>query len=333
MGVEVRELGEDDVASLIACIRRCYGESYTEHEFYDAEYIQSELRAGRLISAGALVGTDLVGHIGTRVRSRGDVVADTVCGVVDPDYRGRGLMRRVGAQMTARYGELGIAATIHFATGAHDRTQRLIVASGAVPTGALLGHIAIGTEYRGINHAFVDNRIGVVVYVQMIGHLDALDVYLPEPYAERVADLYEQLALDRRLRGRNHAQGSLRSWIGTADHDPRRGISSLRFGSLAGAASVPAIELVEQPAFHSQRVAYADVPIADPRGVELVALLEENGFFYGALLPGTVGTEAIRLQRLLDAPVAPQAIVTANAYGRSLLDWIVQQYESAHLPQ
>ncbi len=327
-GLVIRALGEDDVPSLIACIRRCYGESYPEHEFYDAYYLRGELRAGRLISAAALDGTRVVGHVGTRVRERGDVVAETVCGVVDPEYRGRGLIARVGGRMTARYGELGIAATMHFATGAHDLTQRPIVASGAVATGVLLGHVAAGTEYRGIEHGFVGKRIGVVVYVQTFGRFDPLDVYVPEDFAETLADLYERLALDRRVLIRAEAPGSLQTWYGSADHDPRRGISSLRFGTLAAAATVPAIELVERAIAQCQTVTYADVPLADPRSIDLIAFLTQTGFCFGALLPGTAQTEAIRVQHVHRAAIEPQAIVTADSHGRSLLEWITQQHQN-----
>jgi hypothetical protein len=74
-------------------------------------------------------------------------------------------------------------------------------------------------------------------------------------------------------------------------------------------------------------VAYADVPIADPRSAELIERLHHHGFFFGALLPGTARSEAIRLQRVVGVPIAPQAIVTASPQGQLLLDWITSQYE------
>ena len=325
-GVKVRELGVDDVPALIACIRRCYGESYTEPEFYDAEYLRHELRSRRLVSTGALVGARVVGHVGTRIRGPADAVADTIGGIVDPDYRGAGLIPLMGAQMVARYRDLGIAAAIHFATGAHDRTQHPIVSSGGVATGVLLGHVAARTDYRGIEHGFGDARIGVVVYVQMFGRLDPLDVYVSKSYAERVSDLYEQLTVDRRVSSKNRGAASMRICGGTVEHDAQRGISSFRFGSLAGDATQPASELLSQAIPLCEEVTYADVPVADPRSLELIELLEDNGFFFGALLPGGADREALRLQRLPDAHVAPDAIATVSPPGRSLLEWITQQY-------
>ena len=101
--IDIRDLGEDDVSSLIACIRRCYGESYTEPGLYDPDHVRRELRAGRLLSVGALAGSRVVGHIGTLIRKPGDTVGDTIGGIVDPDYRGQGLLLQMGRQLFAGY--------------------------------------------------------------------------------------------------------------------------------------------------------------------------------------------------------------------------------------
>lgn len=89
-----------------------------------------------------------------------------------------------------------------------------------------------------------------------------------------------------------------RAWAGSVHHDARRGISSLRFGSLAVDATRAAIESVGEVLPQCQAVVYADVPIADRRASHLLDLLQERGFCFGALLPGTAASEAIRMQRL-----------------------------------
>ena len=330
--VAIRRLSEDDVPALIACTRRCYGESYPEPDFYEPSYIRSELCGRRLVSVGALVGRRVVGHLGTRIPILGDAVAETIAGIVDPDYRGMGLMSRMGAQMGADYRELGIVALRHIATGAHDRTQRKIASSGGVATGVLLGHIPAGTDYRGIEHGFGDARIAAVVYFQAFSRLGALDVHLPRHCAAIVADLYKQLGLERRLMPTTHASSEgadsyTRAWAGSVRHDTRRGISSLRFGSLAGDATRPAIELVGEVLPQCQAVAYADVPIADRRAPQLLDLLHERGFCFGAILPGTAVSEAVRMQRISGAPISPCATVTASSGGRALLEWISRDCE------
>lgn len=329
--VEIRRLGADDVPALISCTRRCYGESYPEPDFYEPSYIRSELRARRLLSVGALVGSRVVGHVGTRILIPGDAVAETIAGIVDPDYRGMRLMSRMGGQMVAHYRYLGIVATRHLATGAHDRTQRTIASSGGVATGVLLGHIPAGTDYRGIEHGFGDARIAAVVYFQAFGRLSPLDVHVPAHCDTLVADLYKQLELERRLVPRNHLsappESATRAWAGSVHHDTRRGISTLRFGSLAGDATRPANEFLGEELPQCQAVAYADVPIADRRAPQLVDRLYESGFFFGALLPGTTASEAIRMQRLSEASITPWATVTASSGGRALLERISREFE------
>ena len=60
--------------------------------------MRSELRGRRLLSVGAVVGSRVVGHIGTRIRIQGDAVAETIAGIIDPDYRGMGLMSRMSGR-------------------------------------------------------------------------------------------------------------------------------------------------------------------------------------------------------------------------------------------
>lgn len=194
----------------------------------------------------------------------------------------------------------------------------------------LLGHVPAGTDYRGIEHGFGDARIAAVVYFQAFGPLGPLEVHLPRHYVELVGDLYKQLELERRLAPRTHSSsgdGSTRARAGSVHHDTRRGISSLRFGSPAGDVSRPAIEFVDEVLPQCQTVAYADVPLADRRAPQLLDLLHERGFCFGALLPGTAASEAIRMQRLSGVSIAPWATVTASSGGRALLEWISREYE------
>jgi len=114
----------------------------------------------------------------------------------------------------------------------------------------------------------------------------------------------------------------------TVRDDERRGISWLRFGALAGDRSRPAADVVAD-ATPYREIAYADVPIADPRASGLIELLRDHGFFFGALVPGGPTTETLRLQRIGGAPVAPGVIATASESGGSLLAWIAEQHSDA----
>jgi hypothetical protein len=314
---EIRELGADDVPSLVSCIRACYGDSYSEPDFYDVGYLEGELAAGRLLSVGAFVGSTVVGHVGTRMLGPSEPVADTIGGVVHPDHRGTGLTAAMGARMVAGYPDRGIVGARHVATGAHDRTQRLLVASGAVATGVLLGHVPASIDYRGIAHGFSDRRVGAVVYYQGYGRLDPLDVFVPDRY-DVVGDLYAELQLERRVLAAAVRRPSS-EWSATVTDQSDQGIVTIRFGALDVGAPLSTNDALAVASGRSAAVVYADLPLADPRTPATVDELHAEGFRFGALLPGAATSETLRLQRVDPHLVAPEAIVTASPGGRALL--------------
>ncbi len=126
--VEIRSLDEASAEELVACVRRCYGTTYPESDFLDASAIARQLHSGRLMGKVAVTRTGrVVGHLGTRFDVPGDCVADMVAGIVDPEHRGRGLLRDLGAAMYREFRERALTGGRNFATGAHTRTQSLIV--------------------------------------------------------------------------------------------------------------------------------------------------------------------------------------------------------------
>jgi hypothetical protein len=325
--VEIRDLGVDDVDSLISCVSACYGESYPEPDFYDPSFLRAAIASRQLLCVGAVVDGRVIGNIGTRMPAEG-TVAEMVAGMVHPAHRGRGLTVAIGARMVARLRDEGIAGVRQFATGAHDRTQRLIVAAGGVPTGVLIGHVPATTDYRDVEHDFGGARIGVVVYFQTYGPLDPINVYVPERYAY-VAEIYDELDLPRRLLRPGDIRGPEQGWSCSLDYDRRLDTARLRLGALAGPTRHQTPELLDLMRRSHAPLMYADVPLADPRSESLVELLHNEGFIFGALLPGTATTEALRLQRIAAPLVAPSAIVVASDTGRQLLDRIRAELEQA----
>ena len=323
-GAEVRPLGEADAAALIACVRRCYGETYGEQGFYDEDWLVAQMRSLRLLSVGACDGRRVVGHIGTTVTSPGDAVGDTVAAIVDPTYRGLGLVHQMGRLLFARFHQRGIVATRHLATGTHLRTQRPLAESGAIPTGVLLGHVPAETQFRGVEHRFGHHRIGVVVYFQCYGDLEDFDVHLPVRYESVLADLYGRAGLDRHERPPNAAAIALRRDEPTADitvrHNRRADVSAVRI-SPAPDTRISAAELAGALE-HQAEVTYVDVPLAHPDCPAAVEWLRVRGFIFGALLPGTADSECVRMQHVLASRVDPLAIECATAEGAGLRDWI-----------
>jgi hypothetical protein len=325
--VEVRPLGEADVAELIACVRRCYGETYGESGFYDEDWLIAQMRSRRLLSVGACDEERVVGHIGTTVTRPDDAVGDTVAAMVEPGYRGRGLVHEMGRLLFAMFQERGIVATRHLATGTHLRTQRPLAESSAVPTGVLLGHVRAGTAFRGIEHRFDHHRIGVVAYFQRYGDLEDFDIHLPVHYASVLTKLYERAGL------RRHERPPI-TVTTTSRHDEPTTDITVQDNHLANVSTVHITATLDaristaelaDALEHREEVTYVDVPLAHPDCPAAVEWLRGRGFIFGALLPGTVDSERVRMQHVLADQVKPDAIECATAEGTTLRDSIASE--------
>ena len=324
--LEIRVLDERSAAGLVACIHRCYGTSYPGSDFLDASVLTREVHAGRLAGRVAVTGSGrVVAHLGARFDVPGDCVADTVAGFVDPAYRGRHLLRDLGAAMSREFQERSLAGLRSYATGAHTRTQNMIVAAGGHVTGILLGHIPSGTEYRGIGHGFGAARIGAVVFYQSFRPMSPLRVSLPERWRDLVESMYREIGLDRVL----EPVGRGEKPVGGLRLDLRQGVATIRLGG----GDQPLERLLEALPDPDVEVAYVDVPLAAEARVGEIAgeLLAERGFVFGALLPGSHASEVLRLQRVDPMRIAPAQIQLVSSTPASLLRRIVDEVTLAPL--
>jgi len=327
--IEIRELVPRDVDALAACVRRCYGSSYSLSDFYDLDWLRSQLATGRLLSVGACVGQRIVGHIGVSVVSPGDPVGDTVAGIVEPSFRGQGLVRQMGEVLFSAFTQRGIVATRHIATGAHLRTQRPLAESGAVETGVLLGHLPASTDYHGVGRSFGGARIGAVVFFQSHGDIGILDVHVAPRYHDAIGAIYRRAGLVRRIIESVPPQSRAGSARAVASinvrSDSHAGVSTIGFS--AEPDHRLSTERLDAVLTGNVDVEYVDVPLCHVDGPQIVEWLRCRSFAFGSLLPGTASTERLRMQRV-SATTRPDLIQFATPEGRRLRNWIVADLSS-----
>ncbi len=161
---------------MVACFRRCYGDTYPSDDFYDVARLTQRIESGSLRSVVAIVDDTLVGHTGLTVRHPGANAIEAGNTVVDPACRGQGLLGPMAAALTDLCLAQRYLGYVHYPTTAHEIMQKASVRGGGVETGVMLDYIPAETEYRGID--------------QGIGRLAATVVYqplTPSPGARPVA--------------------------------------------------------------------------------------------------------------------------------------------------
>ncbi len=318
--VEIRALAPEDATALTRCFRRCYGDTYPAAELYDPEAIRRRLEDGTLRSVVAVTTPgEIVGHTALSVRHPAACVAEAGNTVVDPAYRGRGLLRELGLMLAERCRSDGFAGFVHYPTTAHEVMQRASVKAGGIETGVMLGYVTAGAEYLGIEDERPAGRLAATVVYQPITPLPRREVILPERYGALLEELYLELGVERTF-GPSRRPPLGRSSVRTA-HGAREGILRHTVDAIGADLDEP---IVAPPG--TQRalpVTLIDLPLADPGIEHAVEALTRSGFFYCGLMPGFAAGDVLRLQRLGEKASDADRPKLANAGARRLLDYIV----------
>jgi hypothetical protein len=317
---EIRQLAAGDAKQLGRCFERCYGRTYSNETFYDPVALADLITRGGLRSVIAVAADgNIVGHTGLTIRSPDATVCEAGNTVVDPDWRGAGVLGRMGGALSELCQQSGFVGYVHYPTTAHDVMQKRSVSSGGVETGVMLGYIPADTDYRDIDQG--SGRIAATIAYQPISDhpidMPPVSIYVPQRYEMMLGRLYGQTGL-RRERLRSPGQPRQSTDVGSV-YNPKRGLLSLQI-RLAGADLTATIE--ESMAAAPAEITHVDLCLDEPGIDQAVNDLADLGFVYCGLLPGFASSDVLRLQRLRDQPPGVFAPELANPVARSILAFI-----------
>jgi GNAT superfamily N-acetyltransferase len=312
--VRIRSLRPEDAAALSACFERCYGRTYATPTFYDVEGLRAMIAARELRSVIATVGDRVIGHTALTVRHPRARAVEAGNTVVDPDYRGGGLLGRLGGALADLCRQAGYVGYVHYPTTAHAIMQARSVAGGGVETGVMLSYIPADTDYHGV--ARPSGRLAATVVYQPLARAPHRVIRIPRAYPW-LSGLYTRLGLDRTFRP--HA-GALRGASRLiARSNERRGLLHVDCVT-AGADLAAEIERLRTRA--GAAVMHVDLDLGALGASAAVDALRGVGFYYCGLLPEFGDSDVLRLQWL--AQRGSDAVELANPGARDLLARIRQ---------
>ncbi len=316
--VTTRRLKPADAAGLRHCFERCYGLSYPHGNFYDNAALARRVESGDLRSVIAVApGGEIVGHTGLFRRHPNAAVVEAGNMIVDPGYRGSGVLRLLGEALVERCREEGFAGFIHYPTTAHEVMQRTSIRFGGVETGVMLAYVSEETDYREVEVDQPDGRLAVTVVYQPIGELSARSVTLPKRHRALLERLYTELSAPRTPRAAHAPAGPSSLSI---SHTPKEGLLRISVEEVGEDLAELIEALPDQQA--AAPLAQADLRLDDPGVEAAVEVLADLGFLYGALIPEFAPCDVLRLQRPREATPATFEPKLANDGARRLLDYI-----------
>ncbi|MGC9456343.1 MAG: GNAT family N-acetyltransferase [Halothiobacillaceae bacterium] len=323
--VAVEPLDESRAIELARLVYRSYGYSYVYEDIYYPERIRSNHRAGTLASwvARAQSGA-LVGHVALMKDSPESRAVEWGVAVVDPRWRGQGVMKRLlGAVMTA--GAEGDAPVFFaHAVTTHPYTQKTCLDYGFQPVALLLGYAPATLRFRGIAESLAQ-RESTFISVRLQAPLPRADLYLPPAHAPLLRSLFDSLGL-----GEDVPEG-----------EPSRPAEEVPpttefVTHLSAGLNVARIELTRIGADHACMIAHElrrlcleridvillNVDLADPKAPEAVTVAEQNGFVLAGLTPMQPRPYTLTLQYLNNTTVDFSGICAEGAQATRLLQAI-----------
>lgn len=325
-----RLLTPEDAVDLARLTYRAYGYTYTGLA-YLPEKLKEQLEFGYMKAVVVHNSSGLmIANLGLFFDKPGAKVADSGMAIVDPQYRGHNLFKRMKAFAIDHGRETGMYGLYSESVTIHPFTQKGNISLGAKETGCLIAFIGEHINFKKINEDGLAQRQAVMLYYLKIQQEPARKVYVPEVYKDFISDTYETLDLKREVVSRKHGRivAELADVpVVTTSFKPDFNIANIvieKYGTdvLSGVkASVKELSMKKVDSI------YIELPLCDPYTMYIVDDLRRLGFFMGGVIPEFRNGDVLKLQYLNNIYIDPAKIVVASERGNKVLSYILSDRE------
>ena len=288
--IEVKPMTPGDAQGVSECIVRCYGDGYPKRVMYRPDEVSMLVRSRAYNGVVAASGEEVVGHIGFTWPTSASTVVEAGTTVVDPGFRGQGLMGRLGLALGEVLAAEGAVGFIHFPTTAHPVMQRASLSAGGRETGLMLAYLPAETRDGAIG-AVGEERLAVTVVYQPVLNAPSQSIYLPRRYGGLIQGFADGLGVSR------SAAEPFRTPTGESQlkcaFDAARGLLRASVDRIGADLATAVAGVVET---HAAGLVHVDLAMNDPAIDHAVEELRRSSFAFAAWLPGWAGHDVLRLQ-------------------------------------
>lgn len=328
---EIRRLHEEEALALARLVYRSYGYSYVSDYLYYPERIVDRLREGRLHSWVAVSEDgELAGHAALMQSGSEAVAVEWGIGVVDPRWRGQGLLKRISVEVMNHAAETPASVLFVHAVTNHPHTQKSGLELAMQPTALFLGFAPASLEFRHI-HDKLSQRESTFIAVRLLKPLPPHPVHLPP----RHADLLRRVAAGAGipLTEAGPAAASARPLPATSTFDtmiePAVNVAIVNLTQvgedLAAALSAERRRLCREKV----DVIYLNVDLSDVWATHAVNTAEAAEFFLAGLTPMQPWPYTLTLQYLNNLEFDYDAIHAVGELARNLKEYVRQEQARA----
>ncbi|MFT7823907.1 MAG: GNAT family N-acetyltransferase [Sulfurimonas sp.] len=293
--VTVREFREGDEEGIAYLIYKNYGHSYIKDLFYYPQKIL-EYHSQKFYSIVAEAEGRVIGHFAFMLIPD-STIAEIGIVVVDPRFKGRGIMNQMMDLLLKKAESIGLDAVFGEAIMYHTFSQKSNLGHGFAESALLFGKMPMDIRIESNELTKRDKRGAVLIGYRFFNKYPKV-LYLPAPYKKKIRETYKNAGISLK-ENKKTAAGKIPKHIFMAyEFDPLSNIAKIRIDGYSKDFKHQFRHLVSQLKSKHCDMIYVDVSLENiPQIDKAVKVINKKGFFYcGVVFLAHEQTDYLRLQ-------------------------------------
>ena len=314
----VREYKAGDEVAISQLIYKNYGYTYFKDIFYFPEKIAK--KEGKDIhSIVAEIEGRIVGHFAL-VMVPNSNTAEIGIAVVDPDFKGLGIMKAMFERLIQKAKELGLDALFGEAITFHPYSQKANARFGFCTSALQLGEVHQMVRLKGHKYPFRDRRGATVVEYKLFKK-EPKSLFLPKRYKEIIQRTYQNCQIPIQDATQGMRENSLQM-----EYNKAFNIATIVVDGADEGFAKAFHGMFEEILKKHPDMVYVDINLESVEHIdEVVAKLREYEFFYcGVLFLRRRDNDYLRMQRELSENIEEQNIACYSDFCKELHRFILQ---------
>ena len=316
----VRTFQEGDEVWIPKLLYKNYGYTYFKDIFYYPEKILQKEKSGEVLSIVAEVDNQIVGHFAL-VKLPQSNIAEIGIAVVDPAFKGMGIMKKMFELLLQKAKELRLDALFGEAITFHPYSQRANARFGFKTSALLLGEIHHMVRLKDHPYPFRDKRGAVAVEYKLFKK-EPKKLYIPSYYEDMIQKTYKLFAIP-------YQKAALFNESKTAIevvYDKHFAIATIVIDKNGQEFETRFKAAFDEALTKHPDMIYADINLEQVAHIDsVIEILHSFGFFYaGVLFLRKENNDYLRLQFEASERIEEEKIVCYSNFCKELHSYILK---------
>ncbi|VEN72717.1 conserved hypothetical protein [Candidatus Desulfarcum epimagneticum] len=319
----VRALEPGEEAEVSKCIYKGYRYTYPYHHVYYPEKLMALNQNGSLFSAVAVTDQgEIMGHSALRYDHKDAPVAEMALGVVKPEFRRQGCLKRLFEFLAQKAREDGLMGVYAQPVTIHTWSQKAFVDMGFSECALALGYLPATVSFKGVGKK-MSKRGSVTVCFLYFAPPKKTRIYPPRAHKDMIAAIYRRLGVSPDIQAPAAGVPDPESVIQTSVMSAT-GFSRIAVEKYGKNAAEQTRKALKEMRLKKLDVIQLFLDLSHPLTPDFSMEMEALGFFFSGILPGAMpgGRDALILQYLNNVDISYEEMELFSDEARELAGYI-----------